>query len=120
MEDARNNGVRLCPAGRWHALPPEDWPHSLHRVLHFWKRLRPVQVSRSTLQLPIYVKTRTCCITDVTNIKRYLKALNADLLYSTMFLMGPVKQLKRMCDKTRALATTIMIVSTQKCIFLLI
>lgn len=26
--------------------------------------------------------------------------------------MGPVKQLKRMCDKTRALATTIMIVST--------
>ncbi|XP_028300625.1 SFT2 domain containing 2a [Gouania willdenowi] len=30
-------------------------------------------------------------------------------LGSTMFLMGPVKQLKRMCDKTRALATTIMI-----------
>ncbi|XP_061895478.1 SFT2 domain containing 2a isoform X2 [Entelurus aequoreus] len=28
---------------------------------------------------------------------------------STMFLMGPVKQLKRMCDKTRALATAIMI-----------
>lgn len=36
-----------------------------------------------------------------------------------MFLMGPVKQLKRMCDKTRALATTIMIVSTLKCIFIL-
>lgn len=36
-----------------------------------------------------------------------------------MFLMGPVKQLKRMCDKTRALATTIMIVSTPKCIFIL-
>lgn len=32
---------------------------------------------------------------------------------STMFLMGPLKQLKRMCDKTRALATTIMIVSAQ-------
>ncbi|KAK6320744.1 SFT2 domain containing 2a isoform X1 [Coregonus clupeaformis] len=30
-------------------------------------------------------------------------------LCSTMFLMGPVKQLKRMCDKTRALATTIML-----------
>lgn len=30
-----------------------------------------------------------------------------------MFLMGPVKQLKRMCDKTRALATIIMIVSAQ-------
>lgn len=28
-----------------------------------------------------------------------------------MFLMGPVKQLKRMCDKTRAFATTVMIVS---------
>ncbi|XP_055069112.1 SFT2 domain containing 2a [Misgurnus anguillicaudatus] len=30
-------------------------------------------------------------------------------LISTMFLMGPIKQLKRMCDKTRALATTVMI-----------
>ncbi|XP_028977588.2 SFT2 domain containing 2a [Esox lucius] len=30
-------------------------------------------------------------------------------LCSTMFLMGPIKQLKRMCDKTRALATTIML-----------
>ncbi|KTF91842.1 hypothetical protein cypCar_00035995 [Cyprinus carpio] len=29
--------------------------------------------------------------------------------FSTMFLMGPLKQLKRMCDKTRALATGIMI-----------
>uniref|UniRef100_A0A3P9D037 Vesicle transport protein n=1 Tax=Maylandia zebra TaxID=106582 RepID=A0A3P9D037_9CICH len=27
----------------------------------------------------------------------------------TMFLMGPMKQLKRMCDKTRALATTLML-----------
>ncbi|KAG7228737.1 hypothetical protein INR49_008515, partial [Caranx melampygus] len=34
---------------------------------------------------------------------------NICALCSTMFLMGPVKQLKRMCDKTRALATTIMI-----------
>ncbi|RVE74063.1 hypothetical protein OJAV_G00037770 [Oryzias javanicus] len=34
---------------------------------------------------------------------------NICALGSTMFLMGPVKQLKRMCDKTRALATTIMI-----------
>lgn len=34
---------------------------------------------------------------------------NICTLGSTMFLMGPVKQLKRMCDKTRALATTIMI-----------
>ncbi|XP_056894896.1 SFT2 domain containing 2a [Takifugu flavidus] len=34
---------------------------------------------------------------------------NVCALSSTMFLMGPVKQLKRMCDKTRALATTIMI-----------
>ncbi|XP_037106206.1 SFT2 domain containing 2a [Syngnathus acus] len=34
---------------------------------------------------------------------------NICALASTMFLMGPVKQLKRMCDKTRALATTIMI-----------
>uniref|UniRef100_A0A3Q3M0W7 Vesicle transport protein n=1 Tax=Mastacembelus armatus TaxID=205130 RepID=A0A3Q3M0W7_9TELE len=36
---------------------------------------------------------------------------NICTLCSTMFLMGPMKQLKRMCDKTRALATTIMIVS---------
>ncbi|XP_028857151.1 SFT2 domain containing 2a isoform X2 [Denticeps clupeoides] len=28
---------------------------------------------------------------------------------STMFLMGPVKQLKRMCDKTRAFATAVML-----------
>uniref|UniRef100_A0A3B3UH06 Vesicle transport protein n=1 Tax=Poecilia latipinna TaxID=48699 RepID=A0A3B3UH06_9TELE len=34
---------------------------------------------------------------------------NICALCSTMFLMGPMKQLKRMCDKTRALATTIMI-----------
>uniref|UniRef100_A0A8C1EVS8 Vesicle transport protein n=1 Tax=Cyprinus carpio carpio TaxID=630221 RepID=A0A8C1EVS8_CYPCA len=30
-------------------------------------------------------------------------------LASTMFLMGPLKQLKRMCDKTRAFATIVMI-----------
>uniref|UniRef100_A0A3Q0QTB9 Vesicle transport protein n=1 Tax=Amphilophus citrinellus TaxID=61819 RepID=A0A3Q0QTB9_AMPCI len=36
---------------------------------------------------------------------------NICALCSTMFLMGPMKQLKRMCDKTRALATTIMLVS---------
>lgn len=30
-------------------------------------------------------------------------------LISTMFLMGPLKQLKRMCDKTRAFATVVMI-----------
>ncbi|KAI4877434.1 hypothetical protein NFI96_032677, partial [Prochilodus magdalenae] len=30
-------------------------------------------------------------------------------LASTMFLMGPMKQLKRMCDKTRAFATVVMI-----------
>uniref|UniRef100_A0A3B5LT93 Vesicle transport protein n=1 Tax=Xiphophorus couchianus TaxID=32473 RepID=A0A3B5LT93_9TELE len=35
---------------------------------------------------------------------------NICALCSTMFLMGPMKQLKRMCDKTRALATTIMLV----------
>ncbi|XP_019936316.1 SFT2 domain containing 2a isoform X1 [Paralichthys olivaceus] len=34
---------------------------------------------------------------------------NICALGSTMFLMGPLKQLKRMCDKTRALATAIMI-----------
>ncbi|XP_027146036.1 vesicle transport protein SFT2B-like [Larimichthys crocea] len=34
---------------------------------------------------------------------------NICTLCSTMFLLGPLKQLKRMCDKTRALATTIMI-----------
>ncbi|KAM4602221.1 SFT2 domain containing 2b [Polymixia lowei] len=31
-------------------------------------------------------------------------------LASTMFLMGPVKQLKRMCAKERALATAIMLI----------
>lgn len=41
-----------------------------------------------------------------------------DLSYSTMFLMGPVKQLKRMCDKTRALATAIMIVSVPNVLFI--
>ncbi|KAG7463482.1 hypothetical protein MATL_G00176990 [Megalops atlanticus] len=30
-------------------------------------------------------------------------------LCSTMFLMGPLKQLKKMCEKTRALATAIML-----------
>ncbi|KAB5584554.1 hypothetical protein PHYPO_G00108910 [Pangasianodon hypophthalmus] len=34
---------------------------------------------------------------------------NIASLLSTMFLMGPLKQLKRMCDKTRALATAVMI-----------
>ncbi|XP_062251884.1 SFT2 domain containing 2a [Platichthys flesus] len=34
---------------------------------------------------------------------------NLCALGSTMFLMGPLKQLKKMCDKTRALATAIMI-----------
>uniref|UniRef100_A0A3B4G569 Vesicle transport protein n=1 Tax=Pundamilia nyererei TaxID=303518 RepID=A0A3B4G569_9CICH len=36
---------------------------------------------------------------------------NICALCSTMFLMGPMNQLKRMCDKTRALATTLMLVS---------
>ncbi|XP_060774777.1 SFT2 domain containing 2b [Neoarius graeffei] len=35
---------------------------------------------------------------------------NVASLLSTMFLMGPWKQLKRMCDKTRALATAVMII----------
>uniref|UniRef100_A0A3P9D1C0 Vesicle transport protein n=1 Tax=Maylandia zebra TaxID=106582 RepID=A0A3P9D1C0_9CICH len=39
---------------------------------------------------------------------------NICALCSTMFLMGPMKQLKRMCDKTRALATTLMLVSAKK------
>ncbi|XP_036395830.1 vesicle transport protein SFT2B-like [Megalops cyprinoides] len=34
---------------------------------------------------------------------------NIASLASTMFLLGPLKQLKRMCDKTRALATIIML-----------
>lgn len=34
---------------------------------------------------------------------------NVASLSSTMFLMGPVKQLKRMCAKERALATAIML-----------
>uniref|UniRef100_A0A3Q2Y053 Vesicle transport protein n=1 Tax=Hippocampus comes TaxID=109280 RepID=A0A3Q2Y053_HIPCM len=45
---------------------------------------------------------------------------NICALGSTMFLMGPVKQLKRMCDKTRALATTIMIVITASFFLLLL
>ncbi|KAI5622662.1 hypothetical protein C0J50_17779, partial [Silurus asotus] len=32
-------------------------------------------------------------------------------LFSTMFLMGPMKQLKRMFDKTRIVATVVMLVS---------
>ncbi|KAL4656873.1 vesicle transport protein SFT2B-like isoform X2 [Arapaima gigas] len=35
---------------------------------------------------------------------------NVASLASTMFLMGPLKQLKRMCEKTRAFATIIMLV----------
>uniref|UniRef100_A0A3B3UH64 Vesicle transport protein n=1 Tax=Poecilia latipinna TaxID=48699 RepID=A0A3B3UH64_9TELE len=42
---------------------------------------------------------------------------NICALCSTMFLMGPMKQLKRMCDKTRALATTIMIVRACRVIY---
>ncbi|KAL6107612.1 uncharacterized protein ACO6RY_18345 [Pungitius sinensis] len=34
---------------------------------------------------------------------------NLCTICSTMFLMGPMKQLKRMCDKTRALATALML-----------
>ncbi|XP_076871800.1 SFT2 domain containing 2b [Brachyhypopomus gauderio] len=34
---------------------------------------------------------------------------NVASLLSTMFLMGPLKQVKRMCDKTRAIATAVMI-----------
>ncbi|KAL2088193.1 hypothetical protein ACEWY4_017021 [Coilia grayii] len=34
---------------------------------------------------------------------------NVASLASTMFLMGPLNQLKRMCEKTRALATAIML-----------
>uniref|UniRef100_A0AAQ4PHV6 Vesicle transport protein n=2 Tax=Gasterosteus aculeatus TaxID=69293 RepID=A0AAQ4PHV6_GASAC len=34
---------------------------------------------------------------------------NLCAICSTMFLMGPMKQLKRMCDKTRALATALML-----------
>ncbi|XP_017336906.1 SFT2 domain containing 2b [Ictalurus punctatus] len=34
---------------------------------------------------------------------------NIASLLSTVFLMGPLNQLKRMCDKTRALATAVMI-----------
>ncbi|XP_066562123.1 vesicle transport protein SFT2B [Amia ocellicauda] len=35
---------------------------------------------------------------------------NIASLFSTMFLMGPLKQLKRMCELTRALATAVMLV----------
>ncbi|XP_028810759.1 SFT2 domain containing 2b isoform X3 [Denticeps clupeoides] len=35
---------------------------------------------------------------------------NIASLASTMFLMGPLNQLKRMCEKTRVLATVIMLV----------
>ncbi len=31
-----------------------------------------------------------------------------------MFLMGPIKQLKRMCDKTRFFATAVMLVSAEQ------
>ncbi|XP_062852968.1 SFT2 domain containing 2b [Trichomycterus rosablanca] len=34
---------------------------------------------------------------------------NIASLLSTIFLMGPLKQIKKMCDKTRALATAVMI-----------
>ncbi|XP_012683696.1 SFT2 domain containing 2a [Clupea harengus] len=34
---------------------------------------------------------------------------NVCSLFSTMFLMGPLRQLKRMCDKTRAFATAVML-----------
>lgn len=34
---------------------------------------------------------------------------NIASLLSTVFLMGPLNQLKRICDKTRALATAVMI-----------
>ncbi|KAM8875389.1 SFT2 domain containing 2a isoform 1-T1 [Spinachia spinachia] len=34
---------------------------------------------------------------------------NLCTICSTMFLMGPMKQLKRMCDKTRALASALML-----------
>lgn len=44
-QGSRNDGVCPCPAGCRRALPPQDWPHTLHRVVHVWKRLRPVQVS---------------------------------------------------------------------------
>ncbi|KPP68667.1 hypothetical protein Z043_112635, partial [Scleropages formosus] len=35
---------------------------------------------------------------------------NLASLVSTMFIMGPLKQLKRMCDKTRVFATILMLV----------
>lgn len=37
--------ARVCVAGGVHALPPQDWAHSLHCVLHFWKHMCSVQVS---------------------------------------------------------------------------
>ena len=35
----------VCVAGGVHALPPQDWTHSLHCVLHFWKHMCSGQVS---------------------------------------------------------------------------
>lgn len=35
----------VCVAGGVHALSPQDWAHSLHCVLHFWKHMCSVQVS---------------------------------------------------------------------------
>uniref|UniRef100_A0A9J7ZDN4 Vesicle transport protein n=1 Tax=Cyprinus carpio carpio TaxID=630221 RepID=A0A9J7ZDN4_CYPCA len=47
--------------------------------------------------------------TGLTLFAVFYSVGNIASLLSTMFLMGPLKQLKRMCDKTRALATGIMI-----------
>lgn len=97
-------------------------------VLHFWQHCLALKVSLikffNALELNIGQRmgcvSRVGCINGscvftldsllcfaISNYKNHDRYI---ICSSTMFLMGPLKQVKRMCDKTRALATAIMIV----------
>lgn len=91
----------FCFAGCVCALHPQDWNNSFYCVLYTWKRVFAMQVRRPHTQ----EHRCRCFLTAILTV-----VVVVVCCHSTMFLMGPVKQLKRMCDKTRALATTIMLV----------
>uniref|UniRef100_A0A8C1R7Z0 Vesicle transport protein n=1 Tax=Cyprinus carpio TaxID=7962 RepID=A0A8C1R7Z0_CYPCA len=72
-----------------------------------------VHTTAKRLLFPYFVIQGTCLLwvprNGLTLFAVFYSLGNIASLLSTMFLTGPLKQLKRMCDKTRALATGIMI-----------
>lgn len=84
------------------------------------KRLSNVLMRLALVILEIYNSVNFCCyvIKSKYFYSIYLLKVMLIVFYcSTVFLMGPVKQLKRMFEPTRLIATIVMLVSHLSCSF---